>query len=80
MDLKRLSEEPFLEITPSRNNIIIRFTNRPADAKPTSNRPVQFSILYLLTSLTLFFIAHPGVNIVFYAEEIQRVALITSTQ
>lgn len=47
MDLKRLSEEPFLEITPSRNNIIIRFTNRPADAKPTSNRPVQFSILDL---------------------------------
>ncbi|XP_073394526.1 protein RETARDED ROOT GROWTH, mitochondrial isoform X2 [Physcomitrium patens] len=39
VDLKRLSEEPFLEITPSRNNLIIRFTNRPANAKPTSNRP-----------------------------------------
>lgn len=39
VDLKRLSEEPFLEITPSRNNLIIRFANRPADAKPTSNRP-----------------------------------------
>ncbi|KAG0579824.1 hypothetical protein KC19_4G126300 [Ceratodon purpureus] len=39
VDLKRLSEEPFLEITPSRNNLIIRFADRPADAKPTSNRP-----------------------------------------
>ncbi|KAG0626090.1 hypothetical protein M758_2G101400 [Ceratodon purpureus] len=38
VDLKRLSET-FLDVTASRNNLIIRFANRPADAEPTSNRP-----------------------------------------
>lgn len=47
VDLKRLSEESFLGVTTSRNNLIIRFADRPADAEPTSKRPVQFSILYL---------------------------------
>ena len=58
VDLKRLSEA-FLDVTTSRNNLIIRFANRPTDAEPTSNRPVQFSILYLLTSLALCFVAAP---------------------
>jgi uncharacterized Rmd1/YagE family protein len=39
IDLKRLSEEPFLEITSSRNNLIIRFPNRPMGAPPTTNKP-----------------------------------------
>lgn len=43
VDLKRLSEEKFLEITNSRNNLIIRFANRAPDAPPTSSKPVLVS-------------------------------------
>lgn len=59
VDLKRLSEEPFVEVIVSRNNLIIQFANRAADAPPTSNRPVQFSILYLLTTHATFLFLFP---------------------